>query len=189
MKMEESQQTQNANKSYKKLIYIATVLGFVAAIFLTVTPEIGRGSFLHGILGFYAAVIAFGSYIVGRIIVHFKPTQLFSRICIALAIVLAFCFLSIFTGNIVLDFDIQQTKSFCEHLVPLLNAYQKENGEYPASLNKILPKDKKLPMIVRSDNFYYNREGDSFSFSFSDPGGMMNGWAYSAKRKEWYEWD
>ena len=188
--MEECQKDQNNKKNPQTSIYaVAGISGLVIAFFLTFTPVIGRGYFLHGILGFYGAAAAFGAFIVGRIAAHFKPTHFFSRICIALVIVFTFCFLSIFTGNMILDNDIKRAKRFCESLVPLLDAYQKENGEYPVGINNILPLNSKPLMLVRSRNFYYNREGDSFSFSFSDPGGVMNGWAYSGKHKEWYEWD
>ena len=186
---------EKPNKQIKKWVETsniytwAAILGLLAAIFLTFNPEFGRGNFLHGILGVCGAAIAFGAYVLGRTIVHFKVFHCLARIFTAIAILLSFVFLSVFTGNMVLDHDIKKAKRFCEDLVPLLDAYQKANGEYPGGLNKIPPKDKKPPRIVRGDSFYYSREGDSFSFSFSDPGGMMNGWGYSGKHKEWYEWD
>ena len=181
-------QSEKRPKCYS-LYILSAVLGLCTAIFLTFNPTFGRGVFFHSIVGFYGGAVAFGAYIVGRIVIHFKAVQFIGRIFTALAIVLLFVFLSIFSGNMVLEYDIRKAKVFCENLVPLLEAYKEENEQYPASVRKVLPKNQKLPLVLKDGNFVYSCYEGTFSFSFSDPGGFMNGWLYSGKDNTWYEWD
>ena len=189
--MEECQKDQNANMNSQNIIYaIAAILGLVVAVFLTFHSEFGRCGFAHVMIGVSSGVIAFGAYIVGHIIVHFKPFQSLARVCTILAIILFFSFFSLFTGLYIQKQDIAKAKEFCEGLIPLLDAYQQEKGRYPAGLNTILSKDQKLPVLLRGADFEYSGKEDTFSFSFSDPGSVMfGGWAYNNKHREWYYWD
>lgn len=118
-----------------------------------------------------------------------KPEGIIRRVSIwgFILVLLVFSSLtSLPVRNYILNCRISQAKSYCEALIPKLEAWKKEHGSYPKSISKVGAPDK-LPMLL--DSGFYNSDGQNFYFDFVHPAGMMNGFEYSSHNHKWYEWD
>lgn len=163
--------------------FFAGMLGLGLSIFLIFNPEIGRGSFEHFFICFLSGSFGFPAILLARIVSRFKKLHSFKTILTTVAIVTILISLSIFGGNILLQHDIEQAKTFCNDLVPILEAYYQKNGAYPAKIKQILPDNTKHPVLLKNKTFYSHKE-NSFVLHFDIPTGVfLNGWAYNSKEK------
>lgn len=104
-----------------------------------------------------------------------------------LSIVAAFgCFvgLAIPSNRFVQQRAVVSAKDYPSRVAPLLEAYRSIHGAYPTNLAQ-LPAKPSLPRLLRSD-YSYRSDGSSYSFSFRQPGGLINTWEYSSETKTWY---
>jgi hypothetical protein len=109
-----------------------------------------------------------------------------SRVALWAGLVALSAAVSMPIGAVVLRRDIAAAKRYCEDLVPDLDAYKRAHGRYPEGIDAVTAPTR-APRLLRPFPFYTSN-GESFSFSFPNPGGMMNFFAYDSKRREWSEW-
>ena len=168
----------------------------ISLCFMVVLTFLGRGSFLHSLIVFsIVAYIAIPSIIIcvlAKLIAKFWRPMLMRKIQLIgfwLVGISLFQLLSLATGDILNDQDIKKAQQFCESLMPLLDSYKQEAGDYPESIAKIIPEDCKIPRILKSGDYYY--KGDSsFTFSFDNPQAFLfGGYEYDSIDKKWKEWD
>ena len=104
-----------------------------------------------------------------------------------LSIVAAFgCFvgLAIPPNRFVQQRAVEAAKEYPSRVAQLLEAYRSSHGAYPTNLAQ-LPSMPSLPRLLRS-SYGYRSDGSSYSFSFSQPGGLIDTWEYSSETKTWY---
>ncbi len=59
-------------------------------------------------------------------------------------------------------------KDYCESLMPKLDAYKSEHGDYPDRIDALLPDDRRsLPIYLRDASFYF-KGTNGYSFGWSD---------------------
>ena len=103
-----------------------------------------------------------------------------------LSIVAAFgCFvgLAIPSNRFVQQRAVVTAKDYPSRVALMLEAYRTTHGVYPASLAQ-LPAMPSLPRLLRSP-FGYRSDGSSYSFSFPQPGGLIDTWEYYSETKTW----
>jgi len=163
----------------------------------------GRGSFGHFILlvigVLYIAVPLFalaGVVLVVTAIVASKQKTALRKfpvfwgavVGVLLSIVLGSSVLSWPVGSVVGRQDIARAKRFCDELVPLLDAYEAEHGQYPESLAE-LNHGRRRPLLLRQQPSFYDSNGETFRFGFVDPAGFLNGFEFSSKNRRWVACD
>ena len=173
-------------------LIVAAVIGVVGAICGT---WFLRGSFGHVVIiliaGIYIALPALVLAIASAMLKRFwRPTAMSWLRNVALGVVFAtgLFTLSYVPGRLVNAYDVAQAKSYCEELTIELNERKQMTGEYPTSIAMMPENDKPAPRLLRGSDFY-SSDGKTYSFSFVDPAGMLNGYAYESKTGRWTEWD
>ncbi len=78
--------------------------------------------------------------------------------------------------------EIARAQAFAEALVPRIEAYQKQQGTYPATLEVVLSDEEKLPALLElhgdlpfpydNQDFYFRR-GATYGFRFYLPDGFI----------------
>jgi hypothetical protein len=163
----------------------------IAAILNVVLIFVGRGSFLHlvGVMGAVVWVALPAGVISGllRFVTRRNgaPNR-FARVTLAIMCVALSTVVSAVAGSFVLQRDIAQAKAFCESLIPKLEQHRAKTLSYPDRLESI---DRRTPPYLLRSRPYYTGSPNAYSFSFDDPGGMMNGFAWSSDANRWEEWD
>jgi hypothetical protein len=79
---------------------------------------------------------------------------------------------------------VTAAKAYPERVAPLLEAYRQAHGSYPDSLDQ-LPAKPTVPRLLRR-SYGYRSESTSYSFSFPQPGGMIDTWEYDSTTKQWH---
>ncbi len=104
-----------------------------------------------------------------------------------LSIVATFgCFvgLAIPSNRFVQQRAVGAAKDYPSRVAPMLEAYRSTHGAYPTNLAQ-LPTKPSLPHLLRSP-FGYRSDGSGYSFSFPQPGGLIDTWEFSSETKTWY---
>src|SRR5258708_2587864 len=71
----------------------------------------------------------------------------------------------------------EEAMRFCESLVPMIEA-AKKNGVYPKEIKPEWIKDKKVPQLVRVEDFYLP-SGSTYLLRIQNPGDFMDDiWGY-----------
>ena len=82
----------------------------------------------------------------------------------------------------------QQTKTFCESLVPVIEQSRSVAGTYPTNFDAAWLAGRSVPPAIRTQDFYFSL-GDSFCLRFYRPGlrryEFHSVWCYYSK---WHEW-
>ncbi len=86
-------------------------------------------------------------------------------------------------NHYVQEFAVDAAKKYPAQVEPLLEAYRQAHGTYPTSLD-LLPDKPPIPRLLRSGG--YRSDGSDYSFSFGQPGGLIDTWDYTNKSKSWY---
>ena len=82
--------------------------------------------------------------------------------------------------------EVQQTRVFCESLIPSLENYKQVNQHYPDNLDTVLSTEKELPDLLKSYDFYSGYE-DSFQFSFIEPDSFIDRLhVYKSETRMWH---
>jgi len=103
-----------------------------------------------------------------------------------LAVVGAFaCFVGLVipTNHFVQGAAVSDAKAYPARVAPLLEAYRKEHGVYPASLDQ-LPTIPPVPRLLR--RYGYHSSGQSYSFTFAQPGGLIDTWDFNSETQTWH---
>lgn len=65
---------------------------------------------------------------------------------------------------------------------------KEQSGLYPTNLVGMIEQTD-IPRILKDGNLYYHSQGTNYSITFSDPGGMMNGWDFIGNTRKWSRFD
>ena len=90
---------------------------------------------------------------------------------------------SLFLGKALNQRELKSARDFVAGVVPELDVYRDSHGEYPATLSE-LNLGRRQPQILS-----YSRNQDDpngFSFYYSDPAGMLDGYGYLSSDREWF---
>ena len=168
-------------------VFLVTV-----SVVAAVAGLVGRGSFIHVIVAL-AAVFYVGLPLaaIGGVLFLLRrrvstPSWLprVSNVVVGSILGLA---LSWPVGMFLLETDIHSAKVYCGRLIGKIEEFRAKRGRYPQSLTEVQPLEK-LPRLLRERSFY-GSDGQSYSFSFVDPSGMMNGFEFNSKTRRWEKWD
>jgi hypothetical protein len=73
----------------------------------------------------------------------------------------------------------QEAMRFCESLIPLIEAEQQPNGTYPTKLDPKWIEGKRIPELIRVEDFYLCDGGSRYLLRFRNPGDFMDDiWGY-----------
>ncbi|MEK7952062.1 hypothetical protein [Luteolibacter soli] len=95
-----------------------------------------------------------------------------------------FVILAIPANRFVQQRAVVAAKDYPSRVAPMLEAYRRTHGAYPTNLAQ-LPAKPTLPRLLRSP-FGYRSDGSSYSFSFPQPGGLIDSWEYSSETDTWH---
>lgn len=82
------------------------------------------------------------------------------------------------------DSAVSAAKAYPDLIAPLLEEYRQQHGAYPSSLDQ-LPSHPRIPRLLRS-SYGYRSDGQHYTFTFSQPGGMIDVWDYSSETHMWH---
>ena len=162
------------------LLVTATLLNLAAVLS-------GRGSFLHIVavlmtlvyVALPACLVAAVAWLLRRR--HHRLAAV-ARGFSMVAIVAGSTVISGFLGVVVAKHDVARAQQHCEALLPALDRYHAQHGQYPATL--ALVGAPRPPWLLR-DGTYYRSDGATFAFSFTDPAAMMGGFRLDAAERQW----
>ena len=86
-------------------------------------------------------------------------------------------------NNFIQERAVADAKAYPARVAPSLEAYKKTHGVYPSNLDQLSSKTL-LPRLMR--HFGYQSDGQSYSFMFPQPGGLIDVWIYDSKTSEWH---
>ena len=94
------------------------------------------------------------------------------------------CFISLLitANHFAQEHAVANAKAYPAQLAPLLEAYRKEHGTYPKSLD-LLPSKPPVPRLLR--NSAYHSNGQGYGFCFPQPGGLIDVWCYDSETQTW----
>jgi hypothetical protein len=102
------------------------------------------------------------------------------------AVISASTLISLLPGNALAKRDIAAAKTYCESLIPEIDAYQRAHGAYPLDIS-LITRSSDVPRLLRGFRYYLS-DGSEFSMSFVDPRGIMNFIGYNSHVRTWSEW-
>jgi hypothetical protein len=83
----------------------------------------------------------------------------------------------------------QQTKAFCESLLPLIEQSRSALGSYPTNANLVWLAGRSVPFMIRTQDFYVGQD-DRFFLRFYRPGlgrhAFYSVWCYHSHEREWF---
>ena len=86
------------------------------------------------------------------------------------------------------DSEEQQTKTFCESLVPVIEQSRSVEGIYPTNFDSTWLSGRVVPLTIRTQDFYFS-SGDRFFFRFYRSGlrrhAFHNVWCYYHRERRW----
>lgn len=110
--------------------------------------------------------------------------------CLTLGPPLAGIGLSVVPGRALLARDVDRAKLYCRGLVPRLEAARRAAGGYPESLSEIGERPEERPRLLRDNPYeFYASDGETFTFDFVDPSGMLEGLRWDSRVGDWERWD
>ncbi len=105
------------------------------------------------------------------------------KILAAVAAYACFMSLAIVSNRHVHEFAVVAAKKYPAKVARLLDAYKETKGFYPSSLSEISSAPP-LPWLLR--RYGYRSDGLSYSFRFSQPGGLIDSWDYDSQTQSWH---
>lgn len=131
---------------------------------------------------FSVVFLAVAYYKAHTIMIHI------GQIFVLASLVIASCTASLYFGGLLNEKNVKKAKAYCEQLVVRLDQERDQAGVYPTNLVGLIT-EAELPKILKGGHLYYHSQGTSFSFTFGDPGRMMNGWDFISTTRKWSRFD
>lgn len=172
---------QLSMKFWISFAVVATIVN-VALVFF------GRGSFLHSVIAISLIVwVALPAFAVAVLCVLLRKRgpgfRRTARWTAGIGVIASSCLISLPIGSALLRHDIATARAFCESLVPKIEAYRAHHGKYPRDIRAVAGSGA-TPRLLEAPG-YYGSNGESYSFFFEDPSGMMNSFSYDSATKTW----
>ncbi len=79
---------------------------------------------------------------------------------------------------------VAAAKAYPDCVAALLEQYRQRHGTYPANLSQ-LPSRPQIPRLLRG-SYGYHSDGQTYTFTFPQPGGMIDVWDYSSETHAWH---
>jgi len=86
-------------------------------------------------------------------------------------------------GSYIAHRDMIKAQSFCESLVPIIEANKLETGNYPTNISALFHYQK-VPLLIDTKNFYHSL-GPNFTFSIMDQTSMFGAYYFHSDNREW----
>ena len=142
----------------------------------------GRGGFLHHVVA-AGDILYVGAPLVCAALVLYIAARMLQRprlippASVVLAVGLTFCsaIASLPPGRAVMANDIQEAKAYCADLVPQIEEYRMNSGEYPPELPPIVRAGEQPYLVRWMGELFYSSSRGSYSFNFWNPGALMGG--------------
>ena len=159
------------------------MLGLVLAFLL-------RGSFVQQIFTMLAAFYVLPAAVLFVVVwalssvlrKHGLPSN-FRTVVFFVLVISGTTGLSFYLGKFLNGRDLKSARNFVEAVVPKLDAFKNSHESYPEEISE-LNYSRKMPRILS-----YSRDQDNpnaFSFYYSDPAGMLDGYGYLSSDREWF---
>jgi hypothetical protein len=94
--------------------------------------------------------------------------------------------LSLGTGTAIHYWKIREARNYVATMVPKLDQYREEHGEYPATLSAV---EAVTPPKLLGDAHSYTADSNSFRFEYWDAAGMMDGYYFDSTTRRWNYFD
>lgn len=156
------------------------------------------GVLLKGTFGHWFIVMASGIYLGAPLAVFLGvwliiglkrdsgiPTGLMKTFFASL-IVGGSLLLSLGTGTAIHYWEIREARNYVATMVPKLDQYRREHGEYPATLSAL---EESAPPKLLSDAHSYTANSNSFRFEYWDAARMMDGYYFDSTTRRWNYFD
>jgi len=92
--------------------------------------------------------------------------------------------LSLPVNQFIQERSVVAAKAYPATIAPLLEQYRRAHGTYPTSLDQ-LPTHPQVPRLLRTP-FGYRSAGDHYTFTFPQPGGLIDVWDYNSETHAWH---
>jgi hypothetical protein len=168
----------------RRLVIIGSIALSLGVIACVVDP------FLLGIVVIGASVWIGGPLLAVGIIMLLiaarRQQSLAPAMRLLAGVVLAVCFggTAMLVNHFVQKGAVLDAKAYPQKIAPLLETYRRAHGTYPATLDQ-LPSKPSVPRLLRSP-YGYRSDGQSYSFSFPEPGGLIDTWQYDSETRQWH---
>lgn len=167
--------------SWRSLIFpvvlYAGLVGFVdplAVLGLAVVALAGLG--IGALVGLPALVIAWRAK---------EPLGPIGRVFRGVGLLAGFVLLTVALNRGIMTLRVAQAKAYPARVAPQLEAFREKHGAYPEELSEI----PELPFQPLMFSWSYLSTGESYSFRFSVPGGMIDTWNFDSEEPGWYRDD
>jgi hypothetical protein len=162
-----------------------------SAVLNGVALAVGRGGFLHvvAVLGcaLYVGVPALAVWTCAYALENrFRLAGRIARVAMLVASVSVSTLLSLLPGREMAKRDIATAKAYCDSLISQIEQHHQTRGVYPPDLAPFW-RQGDGPHLVRHSLHYWS-DGAQYTFTFSDPRGMMNFVSYRSSDRSWAEW-
>jgi hypothetical protein len=86
--------------------------------------------------------------------------------------------------------QVREAKRFCESLLPHIHQIHTQKGSYPLKADPSWWAGRSVPSLIRTQDFYFSRDGSAFLLRFRDPSGFMdNIWGFDSRWMGWISYD
>ena len=86
--------------------------------------------------------------------------------------------------------QVEEAKSFCEALVPMIEQARSQAGSYPKQADPAWWASRSVPTLIRTQDFYLSTDGSMFLLRFRDPAPVMNDiWGFDSRGMGWSNYD
>jgi hypothetical protein len=188
------------DRPYVKVLIVSLFLNYACTVY-------GRGTFAHvtitlAVIFLVGVPLALIGFVFDCILKKKQgKTKKVLKILWWIVTLIFLQALSIEFGQVLLQKDVENAKAFCESLIPSLEAYKKDVGVYPETLDDLLffheqmkAQAAELPWMLVEVNsvhpegvpFYARNGAKGFSFFFVDPADIgTRTYVYSSENKTW----
>jgi hypothetical protein len=175
-------------RDFMKYLWWVVVALVISAVLNTIAVMVGRGSYEHITLVLYGILlVGFPTFVASLILMIMgqKRWNLFFAGYVLNLVSLVVCLMiaSGFIGLFVASRDVKDAKAYCESLVPRLEKYKDDKGEYPEQIDEIVSRGTEPEMFLGKP--FYMKVGKGYSFEFRHPSKKMEVVGYSSWRGTW----
>ncbi|MBI3467514.1 MAG: hypothetical protein HY000_31275 [Planctomycetes bacterium] len=171
----------------KRAYILAVAVGSALAVWATIAL---RGQFLHTftVVCCLAAAVMLCLAWIGLFALRKRTPKVAAarHACSWAVVVLIVVSSSYLWGALVRQQDVRRAQQFCQQIAASVDAWRREHGSYPESLDSVLPEGLQAPLLLQHAEDFYVSDGDGYVLSFSDEAGMLDsGMIYTSDDHQW----